>query len=167
MKVNHREEIHKTRNVMDYLPKYKRDWVKRVMRKAWASETGEGAVRELHSLATGLEIQYLDAASNLRESLEETVTVFKLKIPGLLRRGLRSTNTIESVFSRATKNIRNVKNWKNGTTVRRWLCVALLDAENRTRRIAGYRSIGILISEIQRLANVDDEDRVGNESKIA
>jgi len=51
--------------------------------------------------------------------------------------------------------------------VRRWVCVALLDAENRTNRIAGYRSMGVLISEIQRLTNVDDEDQAGSESKIA
>jgi putative transposase len=50
-------QVHKTRNVMDYLPKYKRDWVKRVMRKAWSSETAEEAIREPHSLATGLETQ--------------------------------------------------------------------------------------------------------------
>jgi hypothetical protein len=65
------------------------------------------------------------------------------------------------------KSMRNVKNWKNGTMVRRWVCVALLDAENRTNRIAGYRSMGVLISEIQRLTNVDDEDQAGSESKIA
>jgi hypothetical protein len=51
--------------------------------------------------------------------------------------------------------------------VRRWVCVALLDAENRTNRIAGYRSMGVLISEIQRLTNVDEEDQVANERKTA
>jgi hypothetical protein len=65
------------------------------------------------------------------------------------------------------KGIRNVKNWENGTMVRRWVCVALLDAENRTNRIAGYRSMGVLISEIQRLTNVDEEDQVANERKTA
>ena len=160
-------QVHKTRNVMDYLPKHKRDWVKRVMRKAWASETAEDAVRELHSLATGLETQYPDAASSLREGLEETVTVLKLNIPGLLRKGLCSTNTIESAFSVVAKGIRNVKNWRNGTMVQRWVCVALLDAENRANRIAGYRSMGVLISEIRRLTNVEDEAQVGNERKTA
>ena len=160
-------QVHKTRNVMDYLPKHKRDWVKRVMRKAWASETAEDAVRELHSLATGLETQYPDAASSLREGLEETVTVLKLNIPGLLRKGLRSTNTIESAFSVVAKGIRNVKNWRNGTMVQRWVCVALLDAENRANRIAGYRSMDVLISEIRRLTNVEDESQVGNERKTA
>lgn len=160
-------QVHKMRNVMDYLPKHKRDWVKRKLKKAWTSETAEEAIRQLRSLATGLQTQYPDAAASLREGLEETVTILKLSIPGLLQRSLRSTNTIESAFSMVSKNIRNVKNWKNGTMVQRWVCAALLDAENRANRIAGYRSMGILISEIQRLTTIDDVDHVGNESKTA
>lgn len=160
-------QVHKMRNVMDYLPKHKRDWVKRKLKKAWTSETAEEAIRQLRSLATSLQTQYPDAAASLREGLEETVTILKLSIPGLLQRSLRSTNTIESAFSMVSKNIRNVKNWKNGTMVQRWVCAALLDAENRANRIAGYRSMGILISEIQRLTTIDDVDHVVNESKTA
>ncbi len=51
--------------------------------------------------------------------------------------------------------------------VQRWVCVALLDAENRANRIAGYRSMDVLISEIRRLTNVEDEAQVGNERKTA
>ncbi|MGI6596946.1 MAG: IS256 family transposase [bacterium] len=160
-------QVHKMRNIIDYLPKHKRDWVKRKLKKAWTSETAEEAIRQLRSLATSLQTQYPDAAASLREGLEETVTILKLSIPGLLQRSLRSTNTIESAFSMVSKNIRNVKNWKNGTMVQRWVCAALLDAENRANRIAGYRSMGILISEIQRLTTIDDVDHVGNESKTA
>ena len=160
-------QVHKMRNVMDYLPKHKRDWVKRKLKKAWTSETAEEAIRQLRSLATSLQTQYPDAAASLREGLEETVTILKLSIPGLLQSSLRSTNTIESAFSMVSKNIRNVKNWKNGTMVQRWVCAALLDAENRANRIAGYRSMGILISEIQRLTTIDDVDHVVNESKTA
>lgn len=160
-------QVHKMRNIIDYLPKHKRDWVKRKLKKAWTSETAEEAIRQLRSLATSLQTQYPDAAASLREGLEETVTILKLSIPGLLQRSLRSTNTIESAFSMVSKNIRNVKNWKNGTMVQRWVCAALLDAENRANRIAGYRSMGILISEIQRLTTIDDVDHVVNESKTA
>lgn len=160
-------QVHKMRNVMDYLPKHKRDWVKRKLKKAWTSETAEEAIRQLRSLATALRTQYKDAAASLREGLEKTVTILKLSIPGLLQRSLRSANTIESAFSMVSKNFRNVKNWKNGTMVQRWVCAALLDAENRANRIAGYRSMGILISEIQRLTTIDDVDHVVNESKTA
>ncbi|MGI6128879.1 MAG: IS256 family transposase [bacterium] len=159
-------QVHKMRNVLDYLPKHKRDWVKRKLMKAWTSETAEEATRQLRSLATNLQTQYPDAAASLREGLEETVTILRLSVPGLLRRSFRSTNIIESAFSMVAKNIKNVKNWKNGTMVQRWACSALLDAESRANRIRGYRSIGILILEIQRLTTEDMND-IENESKIA
>ncbi len=141
-------QVHKMRTVIDYLPKHKRDWVKRRLRKAWTAETAEEATRQLHSLATSLQTEFPDAAASLREGLEETVTILRLNIPGLLQTSLRSTNSIESVFSMVAQNIKNVKNWKNGTMVQRWACSVLLHAESRANRVKGYRSIGILISEI-------------------
>jgi hypothetical protein len=160
-------QVHKMRNVLDYLPKHKRDWVKRKLKKAWTSETAEEATRQLRSLATSLQVDYPDAAASLREGLEETVTILKLNVPALLQRSLRSTNAIESSFSMVSKNIRNVKNWKNGTMVQRWVSSSLLDAESRAHRISGYRSMSILITEIQRLTTVVDIDDIENESKSA
>ena len=105
----------------------------------------------------------------MREGLEETVTILKLEIPALLQASLRSTNMIESGFSMVSKNIKNVKNWKNGTMVQRWVCAALLDAESRTNRIRGYRFLGILITELQRLTTINepDMDAIENKSKTA
>ena len=113
-----------------------------------------------------LEAQMDKARISIKADITTGDNILRLNIPGLLRRGLRSTNTIESAFSVVAKGIRNVKMEKR-TMVRRWVCVALLDAENRTNRIAGYRSMGVLISEIQRLTNVDEEDQVANERKTA
>ena len=162
-------QVHKMRTVLDYLPKHKRDWMKRKLNKAWSSESYAEAVRQLRGLVTSLHLDHPDAAASLREGLEETVTILKMEIPGLLQKSLRSTNIIESGFSMVAKNIRNVKNWKNGTMVQRWICAALLDAERRANRIRGYRSLRVLITEIQRLTTVDEleTDPIGNESKTA
>ena len=162
-------QVHKMRNVLDYLPKHQRDWMKRKLRKAWSAESYAEAVRQLRNLVGSLSTDHPDAAASLREGLEETVTILKLEVPGLLQASLRSTNIIESGFSMVSKNIKNVKNWKNGTMVQRWICAALLDAESRTNRIRGYRFLGILITEIQRLITMDDPDTdaIENESKTA
>jgi transposase-like protein len=125
------------RNILDYLPKYKREWMKRKLRKAWASETADEAICNLRSLATSLQHEHPDAADSLREALEETVTILRLSIPDLLQKSLLTTNAIESGFSMVAKNIKNVKNWKNGTMAQRWVSVALLDAERRAHRIQG------------------------------
>jgi hypothetical protein len=160
-------QVHKMRNILDYLPKYKREWLKRKLKKAWTAETADEAIRNLRSLANSLQNEYPDAAASLREGLEETVTILRFNIPGILQKSLRSTNSIESAFSMAAKNIRNVKNWKNGTMVQRWVSAALLDAEHRAHRIPGYRSMSVLINEIKRLINVAEIKSIEKESKTA
>lgn len=160
-------QVHKMRNILDYLPNYKRIWVKKRLQQAWSAETFEEAKNKLHSLANSLKKEHPDAAASLREGLEETITILRLKIPGLLQKSLRSTNAIESGFSMVTKNIRNVKNWKNGTMVQRWVSAALLDAERRAHRIQGYRSMGVLIAEIKRLTVDLEMEHAGSESNIA
>ena len=162
-------QVHKMRNVLDYLPKHRREWMRRKLRQAWSAPSYAQAVRQLRSLATSLSTDHPDAAASLREGLEETVTILKLEIPALLQASLRSTNMIESGFSMVSKNIKNVKNWKNGTMVQRWVCAALLDAESRTNRIRGYRFLGILITELQRLTTINepDMDAIENKSKTA
>jgi putative transposase len=160
-------QVHKMRNVLDYLPNYKRTWVKRRLQQAWSSETFEEAKNKLHSLANSLKKEHPDAAASLREGLEETITILKLEIPGLLQKSLRSTNAIESGFSMVTKNMKNVKNWKNGTMVQRWLSAALLDAERRAHRIQGYRSMSVLIVEIKRLTIKPEVNPTVKESNIA
>lgn len=160
-------QVHKMRNVLDYLPDYKRSLLKRQLRQAWASESAENAISKLRGLASAMETAHPDAASSLREGLEETATILRLNIPGLLKKSLRSTNPIESAFSLVAKNIKNVKNWKKGKMVQRWACVALLDAERRSNRIAGYRSMSVLIPEILRLTSDDKLRKVEKESIIS
>ena len=158
-------QVHKMRNILDYLPNYKRTWVKRRLQQAWSSETFEEAKNKLHALANSLKKDHPDAAASLREGLEETITILRLEIPGLLQKSLRSTNAIESGFSMVTKNVKNVKNWKNGTMVQRWLSAALLDAERRAHRIQGYRSMSVLVVEIKRLTidlEMGDAEKVSN-----
>ena len=160
-------QVHKMRNVLDYLPHYKRAWVKRRLQSAWRAETAPEAKRQLQNLANSLQVDHPDAASSLREGLDETITILKLNIPGLLQMSLRSTNAIESGLSIAAKNVRNVKNWKNGTMVQRWVSAAMLDAERRAHRIQGYRYMSILIAEIKRLTSTCEMDHVENASMTA
>ena len=60
-----------------------------------------------------------------------------------------------------------MRSWKNGKMVQRWADAALLDAEYRSNRIAGYRSMGVLISEVQRLTFDESAEVVEKESIIA
>ena len=74
--------------------------------------------------------------ASVREGLEEVLTVVRL---GLLQRTVRSTSAIENLNGSIQRYTRNVKQWRGGEMVQRWVSTALLDAEQRFRRLRGYR----------------------------
>jgi len=158
-------QVHKLRNVLDYLPPQRREWVKRKMRQAWAMDNADEAIKALKQLATALEKEYPDAASSLHEGMEETVTVLRLQISGRLRKSLRSTNSIESLNSMLRRTTRNVKNWKNGAMVQRWVAAGLLEAEGHFRRIQGYKELPQLKAEIARLTMTASESTMGENTR--
>jgi hypothetical protein len=82
-------QVHKARNVRDYLPESRRAYVARQMRDAYASTTAATAKKKLLQLASWLTSNGEDsAAASLREGLDETLTVLRLDLPQTLRRTL-------------------------------------------------------------------------------
>ena len=79
------------------------------------------------------------AAASLREGLEDTLTLHRLRLPHQLRESLQSTNLIESAFSVADDVMRRVKRWRGGDMRLRWTAAGLLMAEKQFRRIRGCR----------------------------
>jgi hypothetical protein len=70
-----------------------------------------------------------DAAASLREGLEETLTVIKLGVPGVLRRSLATTNPIESAPSVTRRVTARVTRWRDGDMRSRWCVAGLLSRE--------------------------------------
>ena len=67
--------------------------------------------------------------------MEETLTVHRLRVPEQLRRTLGCTNVIESAFSIVETVCRNVKRWRDGDHIERWVGSGLLVAERQFRRV--------------------------------
>ena len=125
-------------------------------------ETIDARIRAAYNMATyeqakqslELTVKYLErlnpsAAASLREGLEETLTVHRLGITGLLRKTLCTTNPIESCFSVTRTITGRVKRWRNGDMVQRWAVAALLRAEKKFRRVKGYKEISKLLVALQ------------------
>jgi hypothetical protein len=75
--------------------------------------------------------------------------VHRLGVPAELRRTLRSTNPIESAFSRVRTVCQNVKRWRPGDQRERWIGSALSFAEQKFRRIVGYKALPKLITILE------------------
>jgi len=141
-------QVHKKRNVVDHLPEeYKAD-VSRKMQNAYGMADYPDAKRALEQLHRELMDLNPSAARSLEEGLEETLTVHKLRVPDQLRRTLASTNVIESAFSIVETVCRNVKRWRAGDQIERWVGSGLLVAERQFRKVIGFRQIPLLLSSM-------------------
>jgi transposase-like protein len=153
---------HKIRNVLSYLAEKYHDDIRGRMAAAYACKDHKEGEKQLKALVAWLTRINADAAGSLREGLEETLTVAKLKLPDLLARTLVTTNPIESAFSVAGNVTRRVKRWRNGDMRQRWATAELMRAEAAFNRLKGYREIPLLQAALKQFANdgVDFEEAV-------
>jgi putative transposase len=152
-------QVHKMRNVTEHLPERDRARVAARMREAYGSGDADRAKRLLLGLARQLEVSHPGAAGSLREGLDETLTVMRLGITGALLRTLASTNVIENLNGLLRVRLRNVRRWRNGSMVLRWVVAALDDAKSCFRRVRGHAQIQQLITALNRTAN-DSIDQI-------
>jgi len=150
--------IHKERNIRDYLPKKHHRLLAMKLRMAFGMTGYDEALEELRKVHEWLMSISEAAANSLQEGFEELLTVHKLKLSGLHKKLLGSTNTIESCLSIVDDLCRNVKNWQNENMVVRWAGSVLLEAEKRFYRMKGHRELPILVEALQ--GNVDSKEAV-------
>jgi len=142
-------QIHKLRNVLDHLPERQRPWVKAILHRAYRGADAVPAKRMLHDLARRLESAHPSAAESVREGLEETLTVLTLGLAETLRRSLATTNAAESLISRTRHVNRNVKRWRGGQMVLRWVAAGVLEAVKGFRRVKGHKEMPQLVAALR------------------
>jgi hypothetical protein len=131
-------QLHKLRNVTDRLPDAVASTVAMRMRAAYRNPDPLIAQAELEALARELDRSHPGAAASLREGLAETLTIGRLGVPPTLARTLRSTNTIESMIEICRDHAANVKRWRDGQMVLRWIAAGMGEARQQFRRVNGY-----------------------------
>lgn len=151
--------VHKKRNVLDQLPEKARASVAKSLDQAWAQKDEARAKRMLHNLARGLKRAHPAAAASIQEGLEETLTVTKLAITEALAKTLVTTNPIENIMGNNRRICRNVKNWRDGEMVLRWLSTASIEAEKKFRRVKGYKAMPQLINALSQHSQLDSVAR--------
>src|ERR671925_141608 len=142
-------QVHKMRNILEYLNDRQRPWAQAILRRAYQSTDVKTAQRLLLDLARRLEAEYPSAAESVREGLEETLTVQGLGLSERLQRSLSTTNAAESLISRTRHVKRNVKRWRGGTMMLRWVAAGVLEAVKGFRRLKGHRDMPMLVAALR------------------
>ena len=155
--------LHKRRNVTDHLPKDQQRFIDAKLAKAFADRDATAGLRAAKELAKLLDDCHPDAAASLREGLEDMFTVRRLGLSDRLARTLTNTNAIESMISIARSTSSNVKRWRDGKMVKRWVAAGMLNAERSFRRVKGCKDMPTLVAALARHVGGDVTPSCQNE----
>jgi putative transposase len=148
---------HKRENVVSYLSRSEQaSWRKRLGR-AYNRPQYEECLAAFRELQSELEDRNQSAAASLAEGFEETLTLHRLGMYGVLGRSLKTTNCLESVNALVEERCAKVDHWKNSSQRHRWLATALVDIEPRLRKVVGYRHLPKLREALMRELKIEDK----------
>lgn len=157
---------HKIRNVTGHLPKDMQVNVRRSMQDAYHCRKRTRAKKLLENLERTLRSTHPGAAGSLLEGLDETLTVIDFGLPEGLERTLGTTNMIENLNSSVRDVTRNVKRWRDGTMVLRWVAAALHEARKGFRRVRGYKGL-VRLAAALRDRDAELDDRIEDAAHVA
>ena len=127
------------------------------LQRAYDEPNYDIAKRKLLEIRDELKKINRSAANSLEEGLEETLTMHRLGLVEILGRSFTTTNLIENLNSQLVKYIRKVKRWINPEMKSRWVAVALLEIENKMRRINNCNKIHFLRTAIKSELNIKQQ----------
>jgi transposase-like protein len=155
---------HKRENVVSHLPRSEQAaWRKRLQR-AYGRPTYGEAKAALDKLVSELEDTNQSAAASLREGLEETLTLHRLGLFGVLGRSFKTTNCLESINALVEERCGKVDAWKNSSQKQRWMASALIEIEPRLRKVMGHKHLSKLRDALVKELKIVDR---GSEKKVA
>ena len=146
---------HKRENVVSYLAKTEQPLWRQRLQRAYHRPEYDEAVAALRQLHGELEDRNQSAARSLTEGFDETLTLHRLGLYGVLGRSLKTTNCLESINALVEERCAKVDRWQNSSQRHRWLATALVDIEPRLRKVMGYRHLPKLRDALQRELKID------------
>ena len=146
---------HKCEHVVSYLAKREQPVWRQRLQRAYNRPEYDEALAALKSLQHELEDRNQSAAGSLAEGLDETLTLHRLGVYGVLGRSLKTTNGLESINALIEERCAKVDHWQNSSQRHRWLATALLDIEPRLRKVMGYRHLPRLRDALKRELKID------------
>lgn len=144
---------HKRENVLSYLKESDKNTYKRKLNKAYSTEDYQEARYQLEDIIEELRHINIYASNSLKEGLEETLTIHRLGLKADFGRSFSTTNIIENLNSQLVKYIGRVKYWKNSDQRQRWVASALLEIEQKMRKVDNFKKLQNFVDVIKKEIN--------------
>ncbi len=160
-------QYHKRENIVSYLSEGDQATFRSRLNRAYGTPDYEEAKAQLLAIRADLTVLNQSAVRSLDEGLEETLTLQKLQMVELFHRTFATTNSIENVNMLIGQYVGKVKRWHSSDQRHRWLATALLEVEQRMRRIDHYGDLDQLQQAIQKALELHNPENQTAEMKDA
>jgi putative transposase len=148
--------VHKTANVLNYLPKHKQAAAKSDLQDIWMAEKREDAIKAFDYFIAKYEAKYPRVVECLKKDRDELLAFYDFPAEHWVH--LRTTNPIESMF--ATVRLRHRRTKGSGS---RATCLAMVfklaeAAAKKWRRLTGAELVRDVIDGVQFTDGIRAED---------
>lgn len=139
--------VHKTRNVLNALPKSVQPKAKQALHEIWQAETKADANRAFGVFLTTYEAKYPKATACLKKDREALLTFYAF--PAAHWQSLRTTNPIESTFGTIRHRTKRTKSCLTRDGMLHMMFKLGRCAEQTWRRLRGFRQLALVIKGVQ------------------
>ena len=139
--------MHKTGNVLNYLPKAVQPKAKKGLHQIWMADTRENAYQAFDEFIATYQLKFPKATSCLAKDRTELLAFYDY--PAEHWPHLRTTNPIESTFATVKLRTAKTRGCLSRQTMLTMVFKLCLSAEKRWRRLQGYRRLGEVIENVK------------------
>ena len=139
--------VHKTANVLNYLPKSVQPKVKSALQDIWKAETKVAAESAFDLFIQTYDAKYPRATNCLMKDREELMAFYDF--PAMHWQSIRSTNVIESTFATIRHRTKRSKGCLSRSTMLQMMFKLSECAETTWRKLRGFNDLGKVITGIK------------------
>ena len=139
--------VHKTANVLNYLPKAVQPKVKRALQEIWMAEGRASAHKAFDHFVQTYQAKYPKAVACLEKDREDLLAFYDFPAEHWVH--IRTTNPIESTFATVRHRTDRAKGCVSRNTMLAMIYKLGMSAEKRWRRIRGFHYLAKVIEGVK------------------
>ena len=156
--------VHKTANVLNYLPKSAQAKAKQALHEVWMAETRRQANRALDHFVAAYQAKYPKAVNCVLKDRQALLAFYDF--PAAHWAHLRTTNPIESTFATIRQRSDRAKGGVTRSTMLAMIFKLGMCAQGNWRRIRGFQKMAQVIEGVRFVDGIE-QDNPADQRKAA
>jgi putative transposase len=147
--------VHKTRNILNKMPKSIQLKAKQHIHDIWMAETREDAERAFDRFVETYRYKYPKASECLEKDREELLAFYDFPAEHWVH--IRTSNPIESTFATVRLRTTKTRGCVSRTTILTMVFKLGMSAENGWRKLRGFRRLAEVINGVKFIDGIDEK----------